>query len=576
MSEAVSNAKPELATPQLDERKHVKPELAKLELWLASALTLAAGYLHLTFLLRAGGLWRDEVVSFNVATQPTLAQVHEAVRYDSFPSLYHLLLRAWMSLGWGESDDLAPRGLGLVIGCAVLAVLWWNARTFSARVPLLSLLLLGISGLCVRTTDSVRAYGIGLVCIALCFGLIWKVASQPSRQNVILAALAAIGAVQSMYQNAFLLAAICLAGVAVCARHQQWRRAAAILGIGGTAALSLTLYLGAMQHMGEIKQLIAARAGFGRILVVALAALRDGSNLRLALWLLLLVGFLGLGFRALRALARSGALTRAAGAELDPAEDVIVYALSSVVVAVAGFLLWLRMLGFPTQPWYYVPPMSLLCLAADATWPVLLTQRRAAIVRLSAVSLAGLLGFASAYSTVKIRQTNVDLLAERLGQLAQPGDFILVDQWYNGATFSRYFNGATPWTTLPPLEDQSLQRLDLFKQYMVALKPTAPVEQQIENTLRAGHRVWLAGGLPLSKQGNPAPELPPAPNSPVGWDHDAYSYVWARKAGELLQKGAEKSGQVDLKLQTPVSEYENLPLWVVQGWKSEQGQVLRP
>src|SRR5689334_18029129 len=111
MNQAVSNARPELA-----ESAPGKPSLARLELAAAAVLTAAACYLHLTFLLRAGGLWRDEVVSFNVATQPTLAQVHEAVRYDSFPSLYHLLLRAWMSLGWGESNDLAPRGLGLVIG----------------------------------------------------------------------------------------------------------------------------------------------------------------------------------------------------------------------------------------------------------------------------------------------------------------------------------------------------------------------------------------------------------------------------------------------------------------------------
>ena len=124
-----------------------------------SGTSLLSLDLHVSFLLHAGGLWRDEVVSFNVATQPTLAQVHEAVRFDSFPSFFHLLLRGWLGLV-GSASDLGTRGLGLLIGLAVLAAFWWNARVFRSRIPLFSLLLLGISGLCVRTTDAIRAYGI--------------------------------------------------------------------------------------------------------------------------------------------------------------------------------------------------------------------------------------------------------------------------------------------------------------------------------------------------------------------------------------------------------------------------------
>jgi hypothetical protein len=282
-----------------------------------------------------------------------------------------------------------------------------------------------------------------------------------------------------------------------------------------------------------------------------------------------LVGYLGLCLRSLRALFERGYLAEPDAVQGDVSREVVLFTFSSVVIALGGFLLWLTILGFPTQPWYYVPPMALLCLAIDAAWPVLLQSHQAAAARLGAVSVGAVLGFFSAFSAVHIRQTNVDLLAARLGQLAAPGDLILVDQWYNGATFSRYFKGQTPWTTLPPLPDQTLQRLDQFKQYMVALRPIEPVERQLAETLKSGHRVWLAGGLPLSPKGNPAPELPPAPHSAVGWDHDAYSYVWARKAGELLQKRAEKAARVDLRLDSAVNEYENLPLWVVQGWKEK-------
>jgi hypothetical protein len=533
-----------------------KTRLERLELGVAVALTVATCYLHLTFMRHAGGLWRDEVVSFNVATQPTLGLVHEAVRYDSFPSFFHLLLRGWLSLGLGDSD-LGARCLGLLIGVSVLGAFWWNARVFGARFPLFSLLLVGISGLCVRTTDAIRGYGIGALCIALCFGLIWKVATAPTTRNVVLATLLAILSVQSLYQNAFLLGAICLAGALVVARHGLWRRAALILGIGLCAALSLTVYIDAMQSMSEIKPLIPARAGLDRILEVALVALRDGSNLRQFLWLGLLAAFAVVGTREIGKPIQLGAV----------AEERVLYALASVVVALGAFFVWLNVLGFPTQPWYYVPPMLLLCLAFDAAWPALVKNREAQLARVGAVMAAGVLGLSSAYSGVQIRQTNVDVLAERLRLLAAPEDLIVVDQWYNGTTFKRYFKGPTAWTTLPPLTDQSLQRLDLFKQFMMQSDPIAPVERQILDTLKAGHRVWLAGGLPMMKKGKPVPELPPAPNSPVGWDHDAYSYVWAMQIGELLQNRAAQMARVELPLEGQVNKFENLPLLVVQGWR---------
>src|SRR5688572_24555919 len=90
---------------------NTKSSLEKLELGTAVAMTAAACYLHIRFLLHAGGLWRDEVVSFNVAAQPTIAALHEAVRFDSFPSFFHLVLRAWQGLGWGDTD-LGTRSLG--------------------------------------------------------------------------------------------------------------------------------------------------------------------------------------------------------------------------------------------------------------------------------------------------------------------------------------------------------------------------------------------------------------------------------------------------------------------------------
>jgi hypothetical protein len=519
-------------------------------------MALGACMLHLEFWRRAGGLWRDEVVSFNVATQPTLGAVHEAVRYDSFPSVFHYVLRAWQGAGLGGSD-VGTRALGLCIGLCVLAALWWSARALGQRLPLVSLALLGVSGLCIRTTDAIRAYGVGILLSVLCFGLLWRVVVRPSRLNVGLAGIAAVLSVQSLYQNAFLLGAMCFGAVVVCAQHRLYRRAALVVGIGATAALSLTFYIDAMQHMSSIKPLIRT-TGLGSMLAVAWQALRDGSNLRLMVWVVLLVGFFGLAGRLLSGRKRAA----------DVSEEVVTYAFASAALALAGFFTWLKVLGFPTQAWYYVPPMALLALAIDVAWPALLPGDTGRIARLMIVGAAGLAGVFGAAGAVRVRQTNIDVIVARLQQLVQPGDFILVDQWYNGATFDRYFRGPTPWATVPPLEDQSLQRLDLFKRYMQEADPNAGVEQTMMDTLKAGHRVWLVGGLPLSQKGSLVPRLPPAPQSPVGWDHDAYSYVWARHAGEVLQARAHKATRIDLPIQGPVNEFENLPLWVVEGWRT--------
>jgi hypothetical protein len=250
--------------------------------------------------------------------------------------------------------------------------------------------------------------------------------------------------------------------------------------------------------------------------------------------------------------------------------DVVRFTLAAFALGSVLFFAWLLMLGFPTQAWYYLPLMAFACLALDAAWPALFTGDQARLVRVYSVGASAGLCFLASWSGVHVRQTNVDVIAARLGRLAAPEDLIIVDQWYNGASFSRYYTGRAPWTTLPPLRDQTLQRLDLFKAAMLSENPTQPVQRQITDTLKSGHRVWVAGGLPHSSTGKPAPHLPPAPNSSVGWDHDAYSYVWAWQAGDLLQRHGGKAGRLDLALGAPVNEFENLPLWVVQGWRDTQ------
>ena len=87
---------------------------------------------------------------------------------------------------------------------------------------------------------------------------------------------------------------------------------------------------------------------------------------------------------------------------------------------------------------------------------------------------------------VKCRQTNVDLMAARLSSEVAPNDYVVVYPFYCGVTFQRYYKATASWTTLPPLEDYTLQRWDLFKAKMQIKDPFAPVIDQITSTLNQG------------------------------------------------------------------------------------------
>ena len=55
---------------------------------IAVVISLAAIWLHLTFLTHAGGLWRDEVAVANISRLPTLGQTWQALPHDHCPIMF--------------------------------------------------------------------------------------------------------------------------------------------------------------------------------------------------------------------------------------------------------------------------------------------------------------------------------------------------------------------------------------------------------------------------------------------------------------------------------------------------------
>jgi len=184
-------------------------------------------------------------------------------------------------------------------------------------------------------------------------------------------------------------------------------------------------------------------------------------------------------------------------------------------------------------------------------------------------AIVALIACPAANSALKWRQTNVDLVAEQVSQNAAPRDLIIVNPWYNGVAFARYYRGKTPWTTLPPLEDYRFQRYDLLKLKIQMTNAIASVLEQTEATLQSGHRVWVVGPLAgLLPDGSPLPDVPPAPDGPGGWADDPYTMTWGSQFRYFLIQHTTNAVMFVGSSTNHVNQLENLGLVATRGWRS--------
>ncbi len=529
--------------------------LTKLEWAVCIGATLAAVVLHVIYLSHAGPLWRDEVNGVHLATRFSPSEMWQMLTFDSFPVLFPATVRCWSALGLGTSD-FALRCLGFVIGLSVLGVVWLNARVLRGSLPLVSLGLLAANLTVVRWGDALRGYGLGCLFISLTLALVWRLMRAPSVERFLAAALAAVLSVQCLYQNAFLLFAICIAGCFVCFRRDQERTALILIGVGAVAALSLLPYMGLIarsQRWRVVQQSgVSASAAWSNF-VDALGSPMAWQILAwIGLGLLVVVGGL--------VLVGDSTRRRPIGTE-----DLPLFAAITISIGGLVFLILVLMSKLPTQPWYWLPPMVVAAVCIDAglgSW-----VERYRIWRLALVAVMAFVPLISGVRGAGVRQTNIDLIANRLRDQAQPNDLILVYPWYCGVTFTRYYKGATPWTTLPSLADLRIHRYDLVRERLAATAPIKPVLDRIAQTLAAGNRLWIVGDLPAAEPGETAPpDLPPAPDGPYGWLDVPYTYVWGRQTEYFIRTHGVQTEVIPILSGQEINMYEKSSLAVAKGW----------
>lgn len=534
--------------------------LDRAAIMLALITTALAVTLHLVFGWYAGALWRDEVGTLDLSTVKTFGEMWNNLDYDSIPALFLLVLRPFAGVP-ADISDSALRAFGVTIGLLVLAAVWLNARQFRSGVPLLSLALIGFNPMVTRYGDSIRGYGLGTLLILLTMGALWQLVEKRSARNIILAAIAAILSVHCLYYNAVFLLAISLGAVAVCIRREQWKTAVIILSIGATSALSILPYAFVIRRVSawnfQFKQTIDYAFLWGKLSKTLDAPMIFMRWLWVALFLLAI-------FTAVYMQLRRGV-----NDEGRTGRDAALFALVAMLVSSIGYAIFLRRLSYVTHPWYYVVPIALLSVCFEiiftsfsrTIWPLLGRGAVAALVAGAA--------FLPNWDALTVRQTNVDVIAQRLGSVARNDDLILINSWNYGIPFQRYYKGEATVSTIPPIADLRFHRCDLAKRQMMSPAPLAPLLQEMEKTLRSGHTVWIVGSLQLPPQGQEPLTPPPGYDGANGWEGGDFYRAWSEQVASVLSRHMESFELVRLPLPQQISAYEHLPLAAIRGWRGD-------
>ena len=527
-------------------------------LWLAAVLVVvAAAGLHLDFFSHAGGFWRDEVNTISVASHSSL----DEFRKDSFPVLFPLLVHGWLNFGPGEST---LRVLGVSIGFGILAALLLAGWKINRAPPLLALSLFALNPTLIVIGDSLRAYGLGTLFIALATMAAAWFLLKPDWKRLSLFTFAGVLAVQTLYHNAVFLGAICLGAMVVCARRKNFSDVAKVFGAGALAAVSLVPYLAGIAAGRDDSA--SLRTGLNPIrLVNGLMETFGYPREWFALvWLLLFIFLLWHG----------GKILWRSETKISPPEnfraDLPLFAAVTAGVSVFGFLGFLWLAALPSQSWYFLPLMVVTALCLDLVisfWSKKIQLALAALFILSTALIAP-----TTWGILAVKYTNVNVWTQQLEKSVAPEDYVIVDPWYCGITFAHYFKPATPWDTLPPIADHATHRYDQMKLQLQNTNAIAPVLEKISATLRSGHRVWvvaLYGWMDIPEPGTVAPPpLPPAPLGQFGWSEVPYTMSWVSQVAHRLGDQSEKFERVKNPAATG-RFIEEMELFVAQGWRGE-------
>ncbi len=531
--------------------------IKKSEWAVAILLSIVVISLHVVRMIHAGALWRDEAGAVQLAMMPTAGDILQNFQHEGFPILFPFGLRAYTAIV--GSSDFDFRVLGMLVGIGIIGALWLNARSVGQGLPLISLLLLGFNTFFIQWGDSIRGYGIGSAFILLTFALLVRVVEQPNWARTAAAFLAALASVHLLFWNSVLLFSICTAAMTISLIRRRWRAASMVLGIGFVAALSMLPYIRPLTDAQDWTILVK----YPTTLPLLWSHLADilASPLPFMSWVwYLLVVLVVAGVMGLIWKNRTGELK-------EQPKDRLFICVLGMVIAIGAYYVFQEILSYVIRPWYYLPLLALVAVTLDCAIEFLAKTAWMRVARLALVTIIAGTLLVPAWQAVQVRQTNIDLVVQELEELSSAEDFILVEPWFCGVSFNRYYRGAANWMTLPAIAEHNVHRYDLVKVKMESSNPIDDILHKVVETLQSGNRVWVVGNIYFPESEAAVPSLPPAPDSPWGWLEWPYVEAWSLQVNYFLLTHGMRSQFVRIPVDDPVNDFENLQLMVVQGWR---------
>jgi hypothetical protein len=532
----------------------VTSKILKTAEWIV-AILLSILVLFLLFVraTHAGGLWRDECDSLELARLPSFGDILQNLKFTSFPILFPTTVRVFTTL-FGTSDA-SLRCFGFLVGAALLVVAWFNARTGNRDVPLLLPALVGLNVTFLTVGTWIRGYGLGSVLVTLAFGLTALFVARPTLLRLIAMFVCYIVSMQTLYFPAALVPSLLLAAFAICLLRRQFRLALTLCVIAAICALSYVPKILTYFEIRDWVQALQRATTPGELWREFLISCGGPAPIAPWLWL------------AILAMSIAGVLWVAFVRQNTESakSNLLMFSAIVIVLALPMYFVFLWTLHNIPETRYY---LALLCFLAAAIELIAGLLRRFIWVRIArlvlVIALAAVLPI-FVWPKIVERETNLDLLAKNLQNYARAGDLIIVNRWFLAPAFSWYYHGPAKWMTLPELSEKRIHRYDLLIAKMQSSDALADIRSAISQTLQSGNRVWLVGGAQLSQEGAPF-FMAPAPDPRFGWDSGMYDYAWATQLGAFVREHVIE-GEVVLSTLNGVNSNENIPLLIGRGWK---------
>jgi len=526
--------------------------------WISIAVTTIAVYFLFLFVLHAGGLWRDEVNTFNMASS-SLRVMWNRLEYDSFPAFWPIVFGLLIKVN--GTADLFLRLLGALMGVGLIVCLWFNAFSLRYRLPLMALSLIMFCPSIILWGCSMRAYGMGMIEACLIYTLAWKYVEECSTKNILLLFLVCLAGVHTLFYNAIVVLICFLSGSATLLFERKLKNILLMGMVGFVSAISMLIYLPMIYRAEAWSGSVKTDFTVSLFISKLNETLSPGGSLALWVWCIVIPVALTLSGKYLMESKTRGDIKMHAR---------LLYPFLVLLLIVPAYFIFLKKLSYVTQPWYYFVLMVIVALSVDTIFGILAKVPAINNARLISAGLLLVSALFVCPPVISMRLTNIDLLSGSLNQDVVNQDLILVYPWYEGITFNRYYRGKAPWMTIPEIKDHTVHRYDLIKEHISNPDQESVLKKtytNIASTLKSGNRVFLLGEPLFPQKEQFVPVLPPAPHSQFGWQDTPYNVTWCMQIGDYLLKHSANALRKNLNNNTNISHYECANLYEFKGWK---------